>query len=315
MPAVYTDTRAARDMNFVLLKTSALTKWVVSNPGHTEDRDSRGNTPLWAAARRGSCALVSHLVNSRGADVNGRTSNGSGAIHHASSADVLGLLLDGGAQPVIWNDKGWTPLMHHVRAGRSECVARLLKDSRVRGSMNSVAQGGEFDGFSGLHLACCSNNITPKAKLAILRSLLTVGANPTLPNRDGLNCLQILREYLPIEPLELILLEEAMDAQRAVFLIKARQMAIASRTGMSEAGKCVKQGKVERGRALPSIASGMEGKEGDELGFGVLVAFVGGVELKERGHGMPRDVFMVVMDMLIPSWHPLRNAMRRKDIG
>jgi len=301
----------ARDLNFRVLSPLTLMFWLLNHPNthFVEDRDSRGNSLLWAAAykecKESSSSLVRTLVEEAGADVNGRTSNGSVPIHHAMHADVLGFLIESGAEPVVWNDKGWTPLMHQVRAGRPECVARLLKDPRVRASIDTVARGDDFRGFSALHFACF-NNVTPTAKLAILRHLLLAGADPTLPNEDGLNCLQILREYPPVEPLELILVEEGMDGQRAASLIKARQVAVGA--GRSEGWRCVRQSRLQRGEAMPSIELGTEDEEGEE--FGSLTAFLMGVQSEEGRNGMPPGVFVVVMSMLIPPWHALREGTK-----
>lgn len=298
----HTDTRKANDMNFLTLGETQFTSWVVTNPGQSEARDSRGNTPLWAAARRGSYDLVSYLLVSRGVDANGRTSNGSTAIHHAIDADVLGFLMDRGAEPVVRNDKGWTPLMHHVRAGRPECVARLLDDPRVRASIDAVVEGDDFHGFSALHLACCFNNITPTAKLAILRHLLVAGADPTLPNAYGHNSLQILQEHPPVEPLDLALVKEAIDAERAACLIKTRQVA----GGRSEAWTWVEGSgpEGERGEGMPSLQLDMEDEEGH------LMAFLMGLQSEEGRSGMPHGVFVVVMSMLIPPWHALREGIK-----
>ena len=41
------------------------------------------------------------------------------------------------------------------------------------------------------------------------------------------------------------------------------------------------------------------------------MAFVLGMKGGWENMGMPRDVFRVVMDLLMPSWDPLR----RKDVG
>lgn len=299
-------TKAARDLNFFTLDPLALTWWLARNPGHEEDRDSHGYTALWAAARRGDAHLVSLLVDTHHLNVNGRTSNDSVAIHHAIDAYVLGFLIDRGAEPVVWNDKGWTPLMHQVRAGRSECVARLLKDPRVRASIDTVARGDDFRGFTALHLACCNNNVTPTAKRAILRHVLLAGADPTLPNEDGLNSLQILQEYPPVQPLELALVEEAMDGQRAASLIKARQVVVGA--GRSEAWRCVKQNRLQRGEAMPSIELDTEDEEGED--FGSLVAFLMGLQSEEGRSGMPLGVFVLVMSMLIPPWHALREGIK-----
>ena len=304
-------TAPASDLNFRVLSPLTLLLWLANHPDThlVEDRDSRGNSLLWAAAykecRESSSSLVHHLVDTAGADVNGRTRNGSAPVHHAMHADVLGFLIESGAEPVVWNDKGWTPLMHQVRAGRAECVARLLEDPRVRASIDTVARGDDFNGFSALHLACCFNNVTPTAKLAIVRHLLEAGADPTLPNGDGHNSLQILCEHLPVEPLELALVEEAIDAQHAASLVKARRVAVGA--GRSEAWKTVKQSRLEQGEAMPSIEL-----DTDEVGedFGDLLAFLMGLQYKERASGMPQGVFVVVMSMIIPPWHALREGIK-----
>lgn len=309
-------TASARDLNFRLLSPSHLRAWVEAHPGHVDDRDSRGNSPLYAAALNAysnpasgaaNYALVSWLVDTEGADVNFRASNGSGAIHHATHVDVLGLLLDRGADPVMQNDKGWMPLMHHVKRGRCGCVARLLEDPRVRASIDTVVQGDDFHGHSAFHFACSTySHITHSTRRAMLCSLLKAGADPTLPHPTT-TYMPTLRQYFPVVPLKPTLLDEAIDAQRAACLIKARRVAVEA--GGSEAGKRVKRGRLERGKALPSLQLDMynEGEEGED--FGILMAFLMGVQSKGGGSGVPQGAFVVVMGMLIPPWHALRTAL------
>jgi len=40
-----------------------------------------------------------------------------------------------------------------------------------------------------------------------------------------------------------------------------------------------------------------------------MLAFLVGMEGGPKGGGMPRDVFRVVLDMLMPTWDPLRRGV------
>jgi len=53
-----------------------------------------------------------------------------------------------------------------------------------------------------------------------------------------------------------------------------------------------------------------EEEKGEEYNkLRMLVAFLLGMEGGPEGGGMPQDVFRVVLDLLMPSWDPLRRGV------
>ena len=99
------------------------------------------------------------------------------------------------------------------------------------------------------------------------------------------------------------------DAEKASLLIKARRLAVTA-TNNVVTPSCLR-GRVARGHPLPRVAlmpltdGQIDGEEGRKLR--TILAFTCGLGRE----GMPRDVFRVVMDLLMPSWDPLR----RKNAG
>jgi len=100
-------------------------------------------------------------------------------------------------------------------------------------------------------------------------------------------------------------------AEKASLLVKARRLAVAAHRN-TVAPSCL-QVRVARGQPLPWVAlvplmnGQTEGEEEEDRKLRTTLAFLCGV----RREGMPRDVFRVVMDLLMPSWDPLR----RKNTG
>ena len=76
------------------------------------------------------------------------------------------------------------------------------------------------------------------------------------------------------------------------------------------------QSRVTQGQPLPQVTlmrvtgADKRTKERRRKRRG-LVGFFLGMEGGRKGEGMPRDVFLVVLEFLMPSWDPLR----RKDAG
>ena len=74
------------------------------------------------------------------------------------------------------------------------------------------------------------------------------------------------------------------------------------------------QGQPLLGVALVPVAGGQldsEDEDEDEgRKFRTVLAFLLGMEGEPEGDGMPRDVFRVVLDLLMPVWDPLRKRGR-----
>ena len=223
------------------------------------------------------------------------------------SLDILTVLLDRGGDPT-WVSRGpWTPLICQVAHGSVELVARLLQDPRVQAAVDEEGREGK----SALHWACCKKD--KEITLVLVRLLLQAGANPALTNDKGATPWTYMSHARPTHHATIALLEQfphtQKDAEKASLLVKARRFAIAANSN-TVAPSCL-QARVARGRPLPCIAlmrmtAGQnENEEEEEEGrkFRSLLAFLDGME---GGPEMPRDVFRVVLDLLMPSWDPLR---------
>jgi len=108
------------------------------------------------------------------------------------------------------------------------------------------------------------------------------------------------------------LLEHALvEAEKASLLVKARHLTVAATTSTAVALSYV-QRRVAQGQPLPHVAlapvAGQQnGLCADEEAnqarkLQTTLAFMCGLGRE----GMPRDVLRVVMDLLMPSWDPLR---------
>jgi hypothetical protein len=201
----------------------------------------------------------------------------------------------------------------------------MVQDPRVRATVNMQ----DVNGRTVLHDACepfKQEEAAPSAA-PMVHLLLQAGANPTITNNNGQIPLALLRQYRPNHHATIALLDHATiallehypvakkDADKASLLVKARRLAVAA-IGNIMAPSCL-QNRAARGQPLPRLLLGrvvltpvMGGRdEEDEEGSKIhsLYTFLLGVG-GPKGEGMPRDVFRVVMDFLMPAWDPLRRA-------
>ncbi|MCY3024279.1 MAG: ankyrin repeat domain-containing protein [Planctomycetota bacterium] len=111
----------------------------------------QGGTPLlWAVRPRHSSPAVMEIVAlllENRADLNAEDAmeRGMTVLHHAvawgNSRDVVGFLMDRGAELNAKDDNGWTPLDHAIERGHRELAALL----RSRGAKETAGRaGGKF---------------------------------------------------------------------------------------------------------------------------------------------------------------------------
>lgn len=279
-----------------------LRSWVEANPDRINDKDEEGFTPLFRAAQ-GGLPLVLWLLNEKGADVNAKAYCGNTALFSAASLEVLNALLDRGADPIALSNHGTTPLMHYVSGRRRYgMVNRLLQDPRVRATSDMQDQNGN----TALHYACLS---TTESCAGEIPNLLPAGANSALTNNQGKTPLASIRLVRPRRWAAIRYLEQAPDAEKTWVLVKARRLVI---TAASSTTPSYLQGRVTRGEPLPCVelmpveSSHTEGADEEDRKLRTTLAFVVGMEGGFTAYGMPRDVFRVVLDLLMPSWDPLR---------
>ena len=171
-------------------------------------------------------------------------------------------------------------------------------------------------GSTALHFACnCDNSILyHNRKVAFdVRLLLRAGANPLLMNRHGRAPVACLRQRCPSYHAAIALLDQfpdaKKDADKAFLLIKGRRLAVAATSNAPPPSYL--QGRVVRDQPLPCMAqqpaTGCQDEKGRKLRR--MVAFLLRMEGGPKGEGMPRDVFRVVLGLLMPSWDPLRRGI------
>lgn len=282
---------AAADISFEDLTAAQLRQWVNEHPGGVEDQDISGWTALYSAAYKGDVALVQWLIDAHGADVNGRTMGGVTALYRADTPDMVRALLERNADPALPDEDGWTVLMVHAYGGNHECVACLLENRLVVESINArVGDSLEWArGFTAFHFACASKSHSEQP--TILRLLLAAGADPRMLDGQGRTHLQIMRRHgYAYSASATVLEEEVPDAERAAYLLRIRRLVVK-----------------KQGAELSEEEEGGVGEE--EAEWRRLAAFVAGLG---AGGGCGRDVFTVVMDMLLPLWAPLRKGLGKK---
>jgi ankyrin repeat protein len=81
-------------------------QWVEANPGHVDNRDNQGDTPLLVATCLDNLPLVVRLLDEKGADVNRKAEHAVVPLHGAESVDILNASMDRGADPTMVTDDG-----------------------------------------------------------------------------------------------------------------------------------------------------------------------------------------------------------------
>lgn len=109
-----------------------------------------GITPLYLAAQNNSLEAVQYFIDA-GADVNARTTGEYGdTILHAAiwtkDLRILQTLLEHGADPMLTNGKGWTPLRlarYHVRG--KETLQLLIRYMKLEPAENGRSYEGTIE--------------------------------------------------------------------------------------------------------------------------------------------------------------------------
>jgi ankyrin repeat protein len=89
-------------------------------------RDDRGHRPLHAAASNGQVEAAATLLQ-LGADAHAVAVNGDTPLHHASTAAIVTLLLDAGADLHCRDHLGITPLYSAIGLGHASAVTALVQ--------------------------------------------------------------------------------------------------------------------------------------------------------------------------------------------
>lgn len=286
-----------------------LRQWVEADPRRVNDWDKDGKTPLYmAACGFRSLPLVLWLLDEKGADVNARCYSGYTALHWTCSLDILTVLLDRDGDPTFVGDGDWSPLTSCVAVGNLECLARLLQDPRVR----AIVDVQDRQGWTALHKTCHKSDESRASY--IFHLLLQAGASPAVMDKTGKTPSAYLRSLSPSHHTTIALLEQALDqAEKAALLVKARRLVLAAHSKAALPSHL--QGRMDLALPLPRVElspatdDGPENEVGGNCKFRTMLVFLFGMEGGPMGEGMPRDVFIGVMDLVMPSWDPMRRGL------
>ena len=142
--------------------------------------DKNGNTPLIRAAHSGKTAAVRRLLKIEAVrqNINAQNENGATAFFKAVNQghqEIMDLLLEAGADPILPDKDGYTPLRRLVSWGRTKAVKKLLKIEAVKKNINAQNESKETAFF----------NAAWYGHLEIMDLLLEAGADPILPDKNG----------------------------------------------------------------------------------------------------------------------------------
>ena len=145
-----------------------------------EDRDADGRTPLMVAIRTGRAGAAGALL-AAGAGVNardGRLDTPFLAAGRAGDVALLALLADAGADAALVNRYGGNALIPACERGHEAAVTFLLAHTAVEVNHRNHL------GWTGLMEAVLLADGGPVHR-RIVRALLEHGADPDLPDHDG----------------------------------------------------------------------------------------------------------------------------------
>lgn len=156
-----------------------LTQYLSHHPEHV-DTVYDGRTAVHVATVERYLPILKFLISYR-ANLDKKNAAEYTALHICSvinSVEATRLLLEGGANPNIADDRGVTPLIIATSLGYVGVVEALLDHPRIDPNVQ------DNQGDTALHLAVLNHHLRP------LIALLSAGADPTVRNHSLFNCIQ-----------------------------------------------------------------------------------------------------------------------------
>lgn len=168
-------------VRFDTMTEEELRAWVVQENGGQKLQQYAGEIICRVAAEaRFSAACVAWLLDEGFGDANGRWRT-QRPLHLASSREKVSILIAHGADPTLRDSKGEFPLMVQGRAGKADCVGRLLEDACVRKDIDEM-DVHENEGIPALGIACFEGQ-PPDVRTVEL--MLAAGACPNISFHSG----------------------------------------------------------------------------------------------------------------------------------
>ena len=169
------DLRTTDGANALLLAStqghSGIVQTLLAAQSPTDAQTDDGRTALMMATIRGHTQVVADLIGSQ-ANVDLRNEDGATALHYAKTADLVQLLIDGGAEVDARNNLGHTPLAYAAADDKLDAVEALIANGAT-----IDAQGN--DGLTALMLAA------NRGHGDIVGVLLQGGADVSLEDAKG----------------------------------------------------------------------------------------------------------------------------------
>jgi len=172
--------RALNSNEISIKAANALTKAIAQgSPFWPYQRDSQGNTPLILAAEHGYINAVEALIAHK-AHLDRRNNDGSTALMAAIAngyPNIATLLVEAEASVNRLNNNGESA----VRMAQDKGYTKLVELLKFKGANLEL----KFESDSPLYVAAMADNIQ------LVSELLDKGANPNIPNNDGMTPLYI----------------------------------------------------------------------------------------------------------------------------
>lgn len=288
---------------------------VRADPSVLEERRVGGEeTPLMWAIREQQPAIALWLIEHRGNhDLDAKDDDGWSAIHYACQywpLEVVQQLVAAGADVRAVSETRFTALMMAASDGLAQVAAFLLTLPAVREGIDSINAYGE----TALSRACSFG------RAPIVRLLLDAGANPTIPpgeesplshatNNNHPAIIPLLNHAIA-EPQRPRLLHKARSLVDATHTIRKAQHDSAGRTRGEVRRKVIAaapeylRGRVAQGsKPLPHVQVNEEDEQKEEEERRqAMLAYVLGLAYGEKGAGLPGDVFVELLELMVPRW-------------
>ena len=155
----------------------AIVEILVDGGANVNVQDKYGRTPLMIHAVNGNNDIVSYLIT-HGADVDRKDNAGQTALHLTCFFTIVEIIVDGGANVNVQDDKGRTPLMIHAVNGSKDIVSYLI-------THGANVHRRDAAGRTALHLT---------GHLTIVKILVDGGANVNVQDDKGRTPLMIHAE-------------------------------------------------------------------------------------------------------------------------